>query len=61
MGTAVVAVGPAAGWRSLLERRLLTLAAPGDGAANGKAFEDQVFDRLERQSPGQVQRGVPVR
>jgi hypothetical protein len=57
--TAAVLAGPRAGIAALVKRRLIAVAAPGEGEAAGKEFEDQVIEQLQREGQD-VQRDVPI-
>jgi len=55
-----VTTGPGAAISSLVDRGLLELAGADDARASGKAFEDQVFERMKADSDGPIYRDVPI-
>jgi hypothetical protein len=57
---AEVLVGPGSGITSLADRGLLTLAGADDARATGKAFEEEVIERMKKEGGGPVYRDVPV-
>jgi len=58
--TAIVACGPVAGLKTALRGRLLASDDPDSARATGKAFEDKVFEQLQKEGGGTVERNVPL-
>lgn len=57
--TATVLAGPRLGILGLVQKKLITIAAPDDAEAAGKAFEDRVFEELRREGKLPL-RDVPI-
>lgn len=58
--TTTVACGPAAGLKAALREGLLASDDPDSARAAGKAFEDKVFEQLQKEGGGTIERDVPL-